>query len=94
MDNGRFIGGTVGTCISAIAIDVNNLQSIESIVGIICTSLGAIITIISAIIIPLIKWYKKAKEDKKLSADEVEELANTVKDGLEEVKKDLEDKDK
>lgn len=94
VENGRLIGGTVGTCISAIAIDVNNLQSIESIVGIVCTTLGAIVTIISAIVIPLIRWYKEAKKDGKITADEVEKAATIVKDGTEEVKKNLENKDK
>lgn len=94
IENKRLLGGGIGTIISALGINIENLQAVESIVAIICTSLGAIITIISAIIIPTIRWYKEAKKDGKISADEAIEGAETIKKGLEEVKKDLEDKDK
>lgn len=51
----RFIGGSIGTAISAIGIDITNLQSVQSIVAIVCTVLGAVLTLISSLIIPLIK---------------------------------------
>lgn len=93
INNKSLIGGTIGSCISALGINVSDLQSIESIVAIVCTALGLAITIITSLVIPLIRWWKNAKKDGKIDADEAEDLANKVKDGLTEVKKEIE-KDK
>ena len=80
-----FIGGTIGTAISAMGIDIANLQSIQSIVAIVCTALGAIITLITSVVIPLIKWWKKSKEDGKITVEELDEL----KKELDDIKKDI-----
>ena len=88
------VGGTVGTMISALAINVDNLRSIESIVAIVCTSLGLLITIITSLIIPLCKWYAKSKKDGKISADEVVDGVETLKDGLTDLKNKLEEEHK
>ena len=85
------VGGTVGTMISALAINVDNLRSIESIVAIVCTSLGLLITIITSLIIPLVKWYARSKKDGKISADEVVDGVETLKDGLQNLKDNLEE---
>ena len=88
------VGGTVGTIISALAINVDNLRSIESIVAITCTSLGLLITIITSLIIPLCKWYARSKKDGKISADEVVDGVETLKDGLQNLKDNLEEEHK
>ena len=88
------VGGTVGTMISALAINVDNLRSIESIVAIVCTSLGLLITIITSLIIPLCKWYARSKKDGKISADEVVDGVETLKDGLQNLKGNLEEEHK
>lgn len=88
------VGGTVGTMISALAINVDNLRSIESIVAITCTSLGLLITIITSLIIPLCKWYARSKKDGKISADEVVDGVETLKDGLQNLKNKLEEEHK
>ena len=87
------VGGTVGTMISALAINVDDLRSIESIVAIVCTSLGLLITIITSLIIPLVKWYARSKKDGKISADEVVDGVETLKDGLKDIQNKLEDKE-
>lgn len=87
------VGGTVGTMISALSINVDNLRSIESIVAIVCTSLGLLITIITSLIIPLCKWYARSKKDGKISADEIVEGAETLRDGLKDIQDKLEDKE-
>lgn len=87
------VGGTVGTMISALAINVDNLRSIESIVAITCTSLGLLITIVTSVIIPLCKWYARSKKDGKISADEVVEGAETLRDGLKDIQDKLENKE-
>ena len=88
------VGGTVGTMISALAINVDNLRSIESIVAIVCTSLGLLITIITSLIIPLCKWYARSKKDGKISADEVVDGVETLNDGLQNLKDKLEEEHK
>ena len=88
------VGGTVGTMISALAINVDNLRSIESIVAITCTSLGLLITIITSLIIPLVKCYARIKKDGKISADEVVDGGETLKDGLQNLKDNLEEEHK
>ena len=88
------VGGTVGTMVSALSINVDNLHSIESIVAIVCTLLGLLITIISSLIIPLCRWYFESKKDGKISADEVVEGAETLKNGLQDIQNKLEDKHK
>ena len=90
VDNKNLIGGTIGTMISALSINIDNLRSIESIVAIICTSTGLIITIISSVVIPLIKWYKNAKKDGKIDAGEILEGTETLKDGLKDIQDNLE----
>lgn len=91
VDARTLVRGLFGTCISAAAIKVDDLQSIESITGIVCTSLGLLITLVSAVIIPLIKWYRESKKDGKIDAEEVEKLAETIQKGAEEVKKTLDE---
>lgn len=88
------VGGTVGTMISALSINVDNLRSIESIVAIVCTSLGLLITIITSLIIPLCKWYARSKKDGKISADEIVDGVGTLKDGLQNLKDKLEEHNK
>lgn len=93
VDYKQLTAGTIGTCVSAIAINVEDLGAVESIVGIVCTILGLVITIISCVVIPLIRWYRNAKKDGKISADEIEEGMNTLKDGLSQIKDKLENKE-
>ena len=86
--------GTIGTIVSALSINVDNLHSIESIVAIVCTLLGLLITIITSVVIPLCRWYSQSKKDGKISADEVVEGAQTLKDGLQDIQNKLENKSK
>ena len=88
------VGGTVGTIVSSLSINVDNLHSIESIVAIVCTVLGLLITIVTSVIIPLCRWYAESKKDGKISADEVVEGAETLKDGLQDIQNKLENKSK
>ena len=88
------VGGTVGTMLSALQINVDNLHSIESIVAIVCTVLGLLITVVTSVVIPLCRWYAESKKDGKISADEVVEGAETLKNGLQDIQNKLEDKSK
>lgn len=88
MDETRAIGGLLGTAITAsgAAISVNDLQLILSIIA---TIIGLLITITTSVIIPVIKEIKKIKADGKITADEIEETAKVITDGLKEVKEEI-----
>ena len=88
------VGGAVGTMVSALQINIDDLHSIESVVAIICTVLGLLITIVTSIVVPLCRWYAESKKDGKISADEVVEGAQTLKDGLQDIQNKLENKSK
>lgn len=84
MNNTKFIGGTLGTCISAFGISYSTTQ-VESIVSIICTILGLLITIVTTLIIPIAKKIKDANKDGKVTIEEVEDIVNTAKDGIDKL---------
>ena len=95
MKVGRIIGSAVGNAVSLVGLSMSDSQlaTTESIVSIICTILGLLITIICAIIIPLIQWWKKAKKDGKIDEDELNEGLNIISSGAQELKDKLEDKE-
>lgn len=80
--NKEFIGGIVGTILSSTGA-IANLNEWLTIVSTIITILGGIVTLI---VIPLVAWYKKSKEDGKITKDELEEGVNIIKDGVDELK--------
>ena len=86
----RLTCGTFGTCVSALGINATSITDTESIVSIVCTIIGLIITIITCLIIPAVKWYRKSKADGKISSKELEEGMETLKDGLNTIKDELE----
>lgn len=81
-------GGITGALVSLAGM---NLETAEHWVNIGCAVVGVLIAIISGLVIPLLKWYKEAKKDGKIDADELEDAANIVKDGLENIKKENKD---
>ena len=84
--------GLLGSAISSMGLVISTEQ-LEQIISIICSVIGVIIVIVSSIIIPLIQWHKKAKEDGKISQEELEEAQKIISNGVEEVK-DVIDKKK
>ena len=85
----EFILGLIGTGMSSVGaiVDVNQVLSIISTV---ITIVGGILTLI---VIPLITWWKKAKEDGKITKEEIDEAAQIIKDGTEGLK-DKKEKEK
>ena len=81
----QLIGGTIGTALSAIGAGIS-VEEMQAILSIICTVLGIIITLITGVIIPLIKHFKKASEDGKITKEEIKEGVNIVVDGVEQIK--------
>ena len=81
----KTLGGIFGTILSSMGM-VISAEQLDHIVSIICSVVGAIIVILTSVIIPLAKWYKKAKADGKITKDEVQEGVDIVKNGIDELK--------
>ena len=90
MNGKEFAGGVIGTSLSAVgtALQVNEvLQTISLII----TILGGLV---SLVLIPLLNWYRNAKKDGKIDAEELTEAAKIVKDGTNKIKSQVEGEDK
>ena len=74
----KFIGSVVGNFLSILGVSLSGsqLDKIESITSIVCSIVGVSITIIFAVIIPIIKWWKEAKKDGKIDEEEKKEVKN------------------
>lgn len=86
---GEITGCAVGTSTSAIGTALQPNQVLQTI-SLVLTIIGTIITIASA----LYMWFKKAKEDGKITKDEIEEGAKIIQDGIKDIKDALDDKKK
>lgn len=84
-DKIELIVGSIGTGLSAVGTATQTNQILQTI-SLIITIIGGII---SMIVIPIINWYRKAKADGKITADEIKDLVDVVKDGTEQVSKDI-----
>ena len=72
-----------------------NADEISTIISIVCAVVGLLWTIVITGVIPFIKWLKKAKQDGKITAEEIDELQEITKNVTEEVSKsDIIKKDK
>lgn len=79
--------------ILGVALTPQELESVEHITAIICMIAGLLITIVCSIIIPLIKWWKNAKADGKITEDEIQEGIEIIENGVNELKDKKEDKE-
>lgn len=82
MRNEVLLGGA-GTALSAVgtALQVNEiLQTISLVI----TIVGGLV---SLVVVPLLTWYKNAKKDGKIDAEEIAEAAKIAKDGIDELTK-------
>ena len=77
-----------GALIGNVVATAGWLQDMENIVSIICCIAGLLITFITCVVVPLWKKIAKAKEDGKITPDELQEITDTLKDGLDKIKKD------
>lgn len=86
--NGQVIGGIFGTILSGLgtAIQTNDLLQMISLC---LTIIGTILTIVMA----LVNWFRKAKKDGKIDEKELEEGISIIKDGVDEVKDALDNKE-
>ena len=92
----KLLCGVVGTAISATGAGLS-ITEIQAIVSIVITVLGFIISVFIPLIVKLVKKIKNAKEDGKITKEELEDIASTVKEIGEETEsfiKEVSDKEK
>lgn len=88
MINDRNIAGAIcGNVMSAMGVAMSTTE-ISQIVSIVCTVIGTLITIVSAVVIPVWKSINKAKEDGKITPDEVQDIIDETKEGLDKIQGD------
>lgn len=85
LDYDKMVSGVFGTAVSAVGAGLS-VTDLQAIVSIIATVVGLLITITSSIIIPLWRKWLKAKEDGKITPDELEDMVDTVDKGIREIK--------
>lgn len=85
----EIIGGTIGTALSAVGTGLQTNDVLQTI-SLVITIIGGLITFI---IVPLVNWYRRAKKDGKIDADEMKEGVNIIVDGSEKVKDEIDKKE-
>ena len=87
MDNAdKLMCGVVGTAISAAGTGLA-INEIQAIVSIVITIAGFIISVLIPLIMKLIHKIKVAREDGKVTKEEVDDIASTVKEIVDESSK-------
>ena len=81
----EMIVGSVGTFLGAIGT-FTQLNDVLKTISLVLTIIGALITYI---VVPLIAWYKKAKADNKITADEIKEGIEIISTGAEKTKEEI-----
>ena len=79
MNNDRIIAGLCGTAISATGASLS-VGEIQSIVSILITILGFVISVLIPLGIRLIKKLKEAKKDGVITKEEIIDIASTGKE--------------
>lgn len=78
----KLAGGIIGNVIAAAGW----LQDMENIVSIVCCIAGFLITLITCVIVPVWKKIAEAKKDGVITPDELGEIADTLQDGIDQIK--------
>ena len=87
MDNAdKLMCGVVGTAVSAAGTGLA-INEIQAIVSIVITIAGFIISVLIPLIMKLIHKIKVAREDGKVTKEEVDDIASTVKEIVDESSK-------
>ena len=84
----ELLTGGVGAVCGVIGTATQTNEILQTI-SLIVTIIGAVI---SFIVVPILSWYKNAKQDGKITADELQEGMEKLKEGLDKVKDESEGK--
>ena len=87
-ESDKLLGALIGNVVSTAGW----LQDMENIVSIVCCIAGLIITLITCVIVPVWKKIADAKKDGVLTPDELDEIADALQDGLDQINKENKDK--
>lgn len=96
MPDDRILAGITGTALSAIGTSMS-MNELQSLISIIITISGFIISVLIPLIIKVVKKVKDAQADGKITKDEIEDITSTVKeivDKTTEVADDISKKNK
>lgn len=81
----ELLSGTIGTTLAIIGTAMQTNEILETI-SLVITIIGGVITFI---VVPILNWYRHAKKDGKIDADEIKEGLNIIVDGSERVKDEI-----
>ena len=84
MEKLKRIGALLGNVLSVGGL----LADLENIVSIVCCIAGFLITFVMCVIVPVWKKIRDAKADGKLDPNELNEIAGTLQDGIDQIKKE------
>ena len=70
-------GGVTGTALSAAAA-ATQTDPVYQIISLITAIVGLLVTIATTIVIPVIRWYLRARRDGKITSDELQDLADDL----------------
>lgn len=82
--------GIVGTAVSATGAGLS-VTEVQAIISIIVTIAGFVISVLIPLIIKIVKKIKAAKEDGVITKEEVDDIASTVKEIVDESSKVIEE---
>lgn len=80
----NFLISSIGVATSFTGMAISTTQ-LSEIVSIITGVLGLLIVIITSIVIPLVKWFIKAKKDGKIDDEEIIEACDIIENGVENI---------
>ena len=75
-----------GAIIGNVVCTAGWLQDMENIVSIVCCFVGLFITLITCVIVPVWKKIAEAKKDGVITPDELGEIADTLQNGIDQIK--------
>ena len=86
----KMLFGLTGTAVSAAGAGLS-VTELQAIVSIVVTVLGFIISVFVPLCIKLYQKIKKAKEDGKITKEELDDIVDTGKEIVDETKKVVDD---
>ena len=89
MTTNNLLIGTCGTALSFIGAATQTNEILQDI-SLVITIIGGLITFI---ILPLLNWYQKSKQDGKIDKDELKDGIDIIVDGTEKIKDEIDKKD-
>ena len=90
MPDDKMMLGILGTAVSATGAGLS-VTELQAIISIILTIAGFVISVLVPLIIKLAKKIKAAEEDGKITKEEVDDIASTAKEIVDESSKVIEE---